>query len=411
MMGFLTSLKTSMVLHMLLGFVWLISGLILSLMMFITYLTIWPFNRDLYRKICSHLAYLNWSQFVFLAQFWSGCKCRLFCDDPALVNNFGKEHSLVVMNHNKDIDWVMTWILSDSFSLLGCCKVFAKDTVKYLPIFGWMWTFTETIFLRRDWNKDKEHISKSLQNIVAYPDDYWVTLLIFAEGTRFTKEKHQVSVEFAKSKGIQPFKHHLIPRAKGFIACVREFKGKGLALYDATICFPENQENKPTFKSLLNGKPCYASIYLRRFLIDDIPCDTDEECSAWLMNLYREKDEVYENFVQNDDFTIGTEVPLIPRINSFVIWWTWTILITVTSCYYFCNILISGSIYTILAIIFFFVLFFFFGKKMMSVTETGKGSSYGSSPKHKPNVQSNESSQLKEAEAESKSDCLDKKDS
>ena len=41
-------------------------------------------------------------------------------------------------------------------------------------------------------------------------------LCLFAEGTRFTKEKHKVSVQFSKENGFPVLKHHLLPRPKGF---------------------------------------------------------------------------------------------------------------------------------------------------------------------------------------------------
>ena len=41
-------------------------------------------------------------------------------------------------------------------------------------------------------------------------------MIIFCEGTRFTEEKYKASVDFAKSKGLPVFKHHLYPRTRGF---------------------------------------------------------------------------------------------------------------------------------------------------------------------------------------------------
>jgi len=139
-----------------------------------------------------------------------------------------------------------------------------------------------------------------------------------------------------------------------------------------------DQENKPTLKNILKGKPCYAQMYLRRYLIEDIPCDTDEECSEWLMKLFREKDAIYENCIQNKGFTIGTEVPLKPRYHSLVIWITWMVFIMFVSFNMFSNILIYGSIYARCGVVMFFILFYIVVKMMIRVTETGKGSSYGS---------------------------------
>ena len=50
--------------------------------------------------------------------------------------------------------------------------------------------------------------------ISEYTEPCW--LLLYPEGTRYTLDKHKASVEFAREKQIEPMKHHLIPRAKGF---------------------------------------------------------------------------------------------------------------------------------------------------------------------------------------------------
>ena len=48
----------------------------------------------------------------------------------------------------------------------------------------------------------------------------------FCEGTRFTNEKHAVSIEIAKSKGLPLLKHHLLPRTKGFTLLTSITKNK-----------------------------------------------------------------------------------------------------------------------------------------------------------------------------------------
>lgn len=50
---------------------------------------------------------------------------------------------------------------------------------------------------------------------------------MFAEGTRFTEEKHQKSLEFARKNGLPELKHHLLPRTKGFNIILREVKDHG----------------------------------------------------------------------------------------------------------------------------------------------------------------------------------------
>ena len=55
-------------------------------------------------------------------------------------------------------------------------KIFGKSSLKFVPLIGWAWMFTESIFLKRTWDKDKEIISRDLKYIRDYPDNYWVTV-------------------------------------------------------------------------------------------------------------------------------------------------------------------------------------------------------------------------------------------
>jgi len=62
-----------------------------------------------------------------------------------------------------------------------CCglkgtKIYGKSSLKLVPLIGWEWMFTESIFLRRDWDQDKQIISRDLKYIRDYPDNYWVTV-------------------------------------------------------------------------------------------------------------------------------------------------------------------------------------------------------------------------------------------
>ena len=52
-------------------------------------------------------------------------------------------------------------------------KIYGKNILKYVPIQGWSWYFTESIFLKRDWVADKEILKKSIGELVTYPDGLW----------------------------------------------------------------------------------------------------------------------------------------------------------------------------------------------------------------------------------------------
>ena len=57
---------------------------------------------------------------VFIGQWWSGSDCTVHFEDPTVVSKYiGKEHTIVIMNHKYDIDWLMTWIIAERCGLLG----------------------------------------------------------------------------------------------------------------------------------------------------------------------------------------------------------------------------------------------------------------------------------------------------
>ena len=51
---------------------------------------------------------------------------------------------------------------------------------------------------------------------------FWMTL--YAEGTRFTKAKHERAEEVAREKNYKPLEHHLQPRPTGFVTVVKKLR-------------------------------------------------------------------------------------------------------------------------------------------------------------------------------------------
>ena len=49
-------------------------------------------------------------------------------------------------------------------------------------------------------------------------------MTLYAEGTRFTKAKHEAAEEIAKDKGYKPLKHHLQPRPTGFVTIIKKLR-------------------------------------------------------------------------------------------------------------------------------------------------------------------------------------------
>lgn len=53
-----------------------------------------------------------------LLEWWSCTECTLFTDQ-ATVNRFGKEHVVIILNHNFEIDFLCGWTMCERFGVLG----------------------------------------------------------------------------------------------------------------------------------------------------------------------------------------------------------------------------------------------------------------------------------------------------
>lgn len=60
-MGLLAYLKTQFIVHLLIGFVFVVSGLVINFVQLCT-LVLWPLNKQLYRRLNCRLAYSLWSR-------------------------------------------------------------------------------------------------------------------------------------------------------------------------------------------------------------------------------------------------------------------------------------------------------------------------------------------------------------
>ena len=58
---------------------------------------------------------------------------------------------------------------------------------------------------------------------------------MFCEGTRFTKKKHELSMKYAREKGIPELKHHLLPRTKGFSLLAKGATGRSMLFFNFKI--------------------------------------------------------------------------------------------------------------------------------------------------------------------------------
>uniref|UniRef100_A0A3P9H3T2 1-acyl-sn-glycerol-3-phosphate acyltransferase delta n=2 Tax=Oryzias latipes TaxID=8090 RepID=A0A3P9H3T2_ORYLA len=368
-MGLLSTLKSLFICHLIIGYVFLVSGILINLLQVCT-LPVWLVSKQLARRINIRLGYCIASQVVAVLEWWSGTECTLYTD-PKSYPLYGKENAIVLLNHNFEIDFLCGWTFCERFGVLGSSKVLAKQELAYVPVIGWMWYFLEIVFCKRKWEEDRRLVAQSLQNLRDYPENYW--FLLFCEGTRFTPEKHQASMQVAESKGLPKLKYHLLPRTKGFWMTVQNLRGTVSAVYDSTLNFRDNET--PTMLGVLNGKKYHADLYVRRIPLELIP-EEEKECAAWLHKLYQEKDELQGAYEKTGLFP-GPKTSPPRQLRTLMNWLFWSCVVLYPLGLMLTHVISSGSALTIIAAVVVSSAASVAVRWMIGQTEIGKGSKYG----------------------------------
>ncbi|XP_050235138.1 probable 1-acyl-sn-glycerol-3-phosphate acyltransferase 5 [Mercurialis annua] len=214
-----------------------------------------------------------------------------------------KERVLLIANHRTEVDWMYLWDLAWRKGSLGCIKYVLKSSLMKLPIFGWGFHILEFISVERKWEIDEPNMHRMLSSFKDPNDPLWLAL--FPEGTDFTHQKCERSKKYAAENGLPIMNNVLLPKTKGFYACLEDLRSRLDAVYDVTIGY------KPQCPSLLDNvfgvNPSEVHIHIRRIALDDIP-HSEEEITAWLMNTFQLKDQLLSDFYSKGHFPHqGTE--------------------------------------------------------------------------------------------------------
>ncbi|CAL8988743.1 unnamed protein product, partial [Prunus brigantina] len=202
-----------------------------------------------------------------------------------------KERTLLIANHKTEVDWMYLWDLALRKGSLGHIKYVLKSSLMKLPVFGWGFHVLEFIPLKRKWEVDEPVMRKLLSSFADPADPLW--LAIFPEGTDYNEEKCKKSQIFAAETGLPVLSHVLLPRTKGFCACLEALRSSLDAVYDLTIAY-KNQ--CPSFMDNAFGvDPSEVHIHVRRIPIEDIP-ESIADAASWLTDTFQLKDNLLSDF-------------------------------------------------------------------------------------------------------------------
>lgn len=269
---------------------------------------------SIHKRINSYLIYILFAPPVSLLYCWSNIRLNIKLADSNLIEIAkGPLLGLIIPNHSYELDYMTCFVMADQLGNLGAYKSFSKDEIKYLPVLGWAMWMSDIIFVKRDWKHDRPKLASQLNELFSYEQ----TLLgLFAEGTRWTPEKHRASVEFAKSRNIKPLKYHLVPRSKGFVYTIRHYLREIILrkrtdenlfrVFNLQVVMSE----RLNFGDFVEGRQLKADVYCEEIKLSDeireevLNSKDEDDCpkvAQLIQDIYQRKDQLVEEYKFNGD--------------------------------------------------------------------------------------------------------------
>lgn len=252
--------------------------------------------------------------------------------DPDLRGQFTKtkdgrletqfpERLVLMANHQIYTEWIYFWWTAYTSRMAGHIYIMLKESLKKLPLLGQGMMFFGFIFMARKWESDKPRIEHRLKQLstkrdgptpgTSHYDPMW--LLIFPEGTNLSANTRRKSVAWSEKSGKKDLRHCLLPRATGMYFCLQQLNGTVDWVYDCTVGYegvPADGYAQDYFtlrSTFLQGRPPISvNLYWRRFAIKDIPLDTLESFQDWIEKIWREKDDLLDQYKSTGRFPADT---------------------------------------------------------------------------------------------------------
>ncbi len=251
-----------------------------------------PFSKRAFRKVNTTLAGVWWGWCVLAVEKLRGTRLVLSGDEIP-----PREDAIVFSNHQQMPDIVAVMMLALPRGRIGHLKFFVKDQLKWVPGMGWGMVFLGCVFVKRRWTEDRGRIQRAFAAIVDERLPVW--LVTYPEGTRLTHAKLERARRFAEERGLEPPRHTLVPRTKGFVATVGALRHHVAAVYDLTVGY---EKGVPTLWQLALGQVQRIHLHARRFPIETLP-EEPGELADWLIERFRAKDALLEQFYERGSFT------------------------------------------------------------------------------------------------------------
>ncbi|KAI8586061.1 acyltransferase-domain-containing protein [Geranomyces variabilis] len=300
-------------------------------------------SRHVYRQYIQLTQALFGSLIVLLTYLFTPVEIVVTGDHAALDTN---ALAVVMANHQIYSDWWWLWILAWHKNAHGCMKIILKQSLKYLPVFGWGMQFFEFIFLARKWAVDRAMMSKILHRALSDKLPLW--LVIFPEGTVITDDTKGKTRAYAKKMDIPDDPQFvLIPKSTGLFFCLKNLQPDARYLWDITMGYEGLNGDQTPYEVYSLSRvffeargPERVHMHVQKFVVASLPgfegaasmnTARDEDVNAtadeasgdkesterftlWLRKRFLEKDQLMAEFYKTGRFPRDAATsPLIIR--------------------------------------------------------------------------------------------------
>jgi len=210
---------------------------------------------------------------------------------------------LVNCNHQS---WVDIFVLQHALNRrIPMLKFFLKQELIYVPVIGLAWWALDFPFMKRHdkaalrknpnlREQDKESTRKACEKFALVP----TSVMSFAEGTRFTPQKHQTQSS--------PYRHLLKPKSGALALALNAMGTQFHSLIDATIVYPHGI---PSFWDFLCGTSPEIVLRVRQVPIPPEFGTSDYEKDSgfrrtfhrWMADLWDHKDQEIAQILQRSN--------------------------------------------------------------------------------------------------------------
>lgn len=301
-----------------------------------------------------YIQYINifkniiWSNIAFITQ--KLVFKNIYVDSNELIdeiysNTFNS--NIITSNHILDLDFLIYNIIFSNTTLKSINNGLAKKMVGYqLPIYGFLGILTGDIFLNRKIGLDVFKLNKK---------KYFNNLLIFPEGTCYTKDRKIISDNYCNKNKLIKFKHHLYPRITGIKTIIESNKNIKY-IYDFTIVYdkiyPDDYGKHYTFFTYITNIysfPNKVFIKINKYKINY--CNIEKQ----IVKIYTQKDKFIEEFNSNHNKFIPIKYNYYKGFGCFI----GTNLLTLFSIWLFVKYNFLKYLYLIEIILYYFYFYFF----------------------------------------------------